>query len=86
MRILYVLNTLAVGGTERQVLAIASRMATRGHTVSLLVLRGREANWFPTELNVVSLDSAHHSGRRHQRMAASENVSGGISPRHHSQP
>ena len=31
MRIVYVLTTLAVGGTERQVLFIAGRMAARGN-------------------------------------------------------
>jgi glycosyltransferase involved in cell wall biosynthesis len=56
MRIVYVLNTLAVGGTERQVLAIAERMAARGHTVSLLVLRPREADRCTTDLDVVYLD------------------------------
>jgi glycosyltransferase involved in cell wall biosynthesis len=56
MRIVYVLNTLAVGGTERQVLAIAGRMAARGHTVALMVLRPREADGCTTVLDVVHLD------------------------------
>ncbi len=56
MRIVYVLNTLAVGGTERQVLAIAGRMVARGHTVALLVLRPREADGCTTSLDVVHLD------------------------------
>jgi glycosyltransferase involved in cell wall biosynthesis len=56
MRIVYVLNTLAVGGTERQVLAIAGRMAARGHPVALLVLRPREADGCATALDVVYLD------------------------------
>ncbi len=56
MRIVYVLNTLVVGGTERQVLGIASRMAGRGHDVALLVLRAREPDWFPTDLEVVPLE------------------------------
>jgi glycosyltransferase involved in cell wall biosynthesis len=56
MRILYVLNSLAMGGTERQVLAIARRMAARGHAVALLVLRPREADECSTDLEVVHLD------------------------------
>lgn len=56
MRIAYVLNTLAVGGTERQVLAIAGRMAARGHAVTLLVLTPHEADDFSTELDVLHLD------------------------------
>jgi glycosyltransferase involved in cell wall biosynthesis len=56
MRILYVLNSLAMGGTERQVLAIAGRMAARGHAVALMVLRPREAQGCSTDLDVVYLD------------------------------
>ena len=56
MRIVYVLTTLAVGGTERQVLAIARRMAARGHTVALLVLTPHEAHDCATTLDVFYLD------------------------------
>jgi glycosyltransferase involved in cell wall biosynthesis len=56
MRIVYVLTTLAVGGTERQVLAIAGRMAERGHSVALLVLKPRMPDDLGTPLEVVSLD------------------------------
>ena len=42
MRIVYVLTSLAMGGTERQVQAIAGRMAMRGHAVALLVLKSEE--------------------------------------------
>jgi glycosyltransferase involved in cell wall biosynthesis len=56
MRIVYVLNTLAVGGTERQVLAIAERMAGRGHVVALMVLRPRGMRGYNTGLDVVYLD------------------------------
>ena len=38
MRIVYVLTTLAVGGAERQVIALARRMRSRGHEVAFLVL------------------------------------------------
>jgi glycosyltransferase involved in cell wall biosynthesis len=57
MRIVYVLTTLAMGGTEKQVLAIAGRMAARGHTVALLVLKPQETNdCIITDLNLVHLD------------------------------
>jgi glycosyltransferase involved in cell wall biosynthesis len=56
MRIVYVLTTLAVGGAERQVLAIARRMAARGHVVEILVLRPAGEDDFDTELPVTHLD------------------------------
>ena len=56
MRIVYVLTLLGVGGTERQVSALAARMAARGHTVALLVLRSTFAGELVTALPVVHLD------------------------------
>lgn len=56
MRIVYVLTTLGVGGAERQVLAIAGRMAARGHSVALLVVKAEEADDFATDLDVVHLN------------------------------
>ncbi len=56
MRIVYVLTSLGMGGAERQVLALAGRMAERGHAVKLLVLRPRVAEQWPIELEVVHLD------------------------------
>ena len=56
MRIVYVLTSLGMGGAERQALALAGRMAQRGHTVALLVLRPRLAEEWPTPLRVVHLD------------------------------
>src|ERR1700686_4953916 len=56
MRIVYVLTSLAMGGTERQVLAIAGRMAMRGHAVALVVLKPQESDGCATELDVVYLD------------------------------
>ncbi len=56
MRIVYVLASLGMGGAERQVLALAGRMAQRGHTVALLVLRPRLAEEWPTQLDVFHLD------------------------------
>jgi len=55
MRIVYVLTSLGMGGAERQVLAVAKRMTARGHVVALLVLRGRVAEEWPTEIEVVRL-------------------------------
>ena len=39
MRIAYVLNTLATGGAERQIVALADRMEARGHVVAIVALR-----------------------------------------------
>jgi glycosyltransferase involved in cell wall biosynthesis len=56
MRIVYVLTSLGMGGAERQVLALADRMASRGHVVALLILRpGLKEEW-PTSLNVIRLE------------------------------
>jgi glycosyltransferase involved in cell wall biosynthesis len=52
MRIVYVLTSLGMGGAERVVVALAGRMARRGHAVALLVLRPRVAEEWPTELPV----------------------------------
>jgi glycosyltransferase involved in cell wall biosynthesis len=56
MRIAYVLTSLGVGGAEGQVVALAERMALRGHAVSLVVLRPRQAEEWPTPLDVVRLE------------------------------
>ena len=55
MRIVYVLTSLGVGGAERQVLALAARMAQRGHSVALMVLRPTVAEEWPTDLPVLRL-------------------------------
>jgi glycosyltransferase involved in cell wall biosynthesis len=55
MRIVYVLTSLGMGGAERQVLALAERMAGRGHVVSLMVLRPRLAEEWPTPIDVFRL-------------------------------
>ncbi|HWE84540.1 MAG TPA: glycosyltransferase [Terracidiphilus sp.] len=39
MRIAYILNTLAMGGTERLVVKLAEGMIARGHTVEIVTLR-----------------------------------------------
>ncbi len=51
MRIAYVLTSLGMGGAERQVVALAERMAERGHAVSLIVLLGRQAEEWPISLD-----------------------------------
>jgi len=56
MVIVYMLTSLGMGGAERQVLALASRMADRGHAVKLLVLRPPVAEQWPTALPVLHLD------------------------------
>jgi len=56
MRIVTVLNSLAVAGAEKQALAVAERMAKRGHDVALLLLMPRLPEEWPTTLTVVHLD------------------------------
>jgi len=56
MRIVYMLNSLGIGGAERQALAIADRMARRGHSVAVLLLGSRLEDEWPTELRVIALD------------------------------
>jgi glycosyltransferase involved in cell wall biosynthesis len=56
MRIVYVLNSLGVGGAERLALALADRMTRRGHSVVILVLCPVLAEEWPTALRVVHLD------------------------------
>jgi glycosyltransferase involved in cell wall biosynthesis len=56
MRIVYVLTSLGMGGAERQVLALAARMADRGHEVALMVLRSSVKEEWPTALKTVHLD------------------------------
>jgi glycosyltransferase involved in cell wall biosynthesis len=56
MRIAYVLTSLGMGGAERQVLALAARMAGRGHTVKLLVLRSPLSQEWPTTLDLFRLE------------------------------
>jgi glycosyltransferase involved in cell wall biosynthesis len=55
MRIAYMLTSLGRGGAERQVIALAERMAARGHQVVLIVLKPREAHEWPTSLEVIRL-------------------------------
>jgi len=61
MRIVYVMTSLGIGGAERQVLALAGRMADRGHAVALMVLRPRLAEEWPTALPVVHLEMRRSS-------------------------
>jgi len=56
MRIFYMLNSLGMGGAERLALALADRMAQRGHSVAVVVLLPRIGNEWPTDLRVVPLD------------------------------
>jgi glycosyltransferase involved in cell wall biosynthesis len=56
MRIVTVLTSLGVGGAEKQALAVAERMAKRGHDVALLVLMPRLPEEWPTALAAVHLD------------------------------
>jgi glycosyltransferase involved in cell wall biosynthesis len=56
MRIAYMLTSLGMGGAERVALALACRMAQRGHKVALVVLRPCVAEQWPTETPVAYLE------------------------------
>jgi glycosyltransferase involved in cell wall biosynthesis len=56
MRIAYMLTSLGFGGAERQVVALAERMAARGHEVLLFVLQHRVEHVWPTNVRVAYLD------------------------------
>lgn len=56
MRIVYVLTSLGIGGAERQVLALADHMVARGHEVSIMVLRPRLEEQWPTTHQVIHLN------------------------------
>ena len=56
MRIVDVLTSMGMGGAERQVVALADRMTARGHTVSLMVLRSRREQEWPTTVPVLYLE------------------------------
>ncbi len=56
MRIAYMLTSLGFGGAERQAVALAERMAARGHEVLLIVLHRRAEHVWPTNIRVVYLD------------------------------
>jgi glycosyltransferase involved in cell wall biosynthesis len=62
MVIVYVLTSLGMGGAERQVLALAERMADQGHAVKLLVLRPALKQQWPTALPVIHLDMRRTPG------------------------
>jgi glycosyltransferase involved in cell wall biosynthesis len=61
MRIAYVLTSLGVGGAERQAVALAERMAARGHAVALIVLRSRQREEWLTNLDPIRLDMSRHT-------------------------
>ena len=56
MRIVYVLTSLGIGGAERQALALADRMAGRGHTIALLILRPPVPEQWSVALPIVHLN------------------------------
>lgn len=56
MRIAYMLTSLGIGGAERQAIAIAERMQTRGHEVILIVLRPQETREWATSVKVTRLE------------------------------
>lgn len=50
MRLVYMLTSLAMGGAERQTIALAEWMAAHGHTIALIVLRPRQPEEWSTRL------------------------------------
>jgi glycosyltransferase involved in cell wall biosynthesis len=56
VRIVTVLNSLGMGGAEKLALAVAERMATRGHEVAMLALMPRLPEQWPTALPITYLD------------------------------
>jgi glycosyltransferase involved in cell wall biosynthesis len=56
MRIVTVLTSLGMGGAEKLALAVAERMAKRGHDVAMLSLMPRLTEQWPTTLPVAYLD------------------------------
>jgi len=57
VRILYILTSLGIGGAEKQVIDLAERMATKGHSVAFLVLKHSSEEW-PVKLPVLRLNMA----------------------------
>src|SRR5690348_5808672 len=55
MRIVYLLNSLGIGGAERLTLALTERMRERGHAVALFTLMPRLEEEWPTTLPVFRL-------------------------------
>jgi glycosyltransferase involved in cell wall biosynthesis len=56
MRIAYMLTSLGIGGAERQVIALAERMAACGHDVALIVLLPEQKHEWPAGVEVVRLN------------------------------
>jgi glycosyltransferase involved in cell wall biosynthesis len=56
MRIVYVLTSLGMGGAEKQVVALAARMAERGHTVALISVKPIAAEEWPAPVEVLYLN------------------------------
>ena len=52
MRIAYLLNTLATGGAERLIVALADRMIARGHAVEIVTLREPAADELPSSATI----------------------------------
>jgi glycosyltransferase involved in cell wall biosynthesis len=55
VRILYILTSLGIGGAENQVVSLAERLAAKGNTVALIVLKHADEEW-PTNLPVLRLN------------------------------
>lgn len=80
MRIVYVLTSLGMGGAERQVVTLAERMAGRGHTVALMVLRPTVAEQWPTAFPVVHLEMRKTPGSALAAMLRARRFLAGFHP------
>ncbi len=56
MRIVYMLTSLGMGGAEKQVVALAGRMAERGHTIAMISVMPRKAEEWPASVEVFYLN------------------------------
>jgi glycosyltransferase involved in cell wall biosynthesis len=56
MQIAYLLTSLGMGGAEKQVVALAARMAERGHTVALISVMPTTAEEWPAPVEVLYLN------------------------------
>ena len=80
MRIAYMLTSLGRGGAERQVIALAERMAARGHHVVLVVLKPDETHEWPTSLEVIRLGMRKSLASIHYGLAGAHRFLRGFHP------
>lgn len=80
MRIAYILTSLGMGGAEKKTVALAQRMAVRGHAVVLIVLRERQKEEWPTRLEVHYLDKHKSALSLLRGLLRARRILGGFRP------